>query len=157
MVCQRSQSCCKPNQKSADIPNTRDSRKAVSGVTERRPLMISLRRGYETPRRRASSACVNSRGLTNSSKSISPGWVGGRFRGSRRPTTSLVVICDFDFVGMAFLPCKTNSVLLINPDTVLILSIAFKALQTVSWRYLEFTNFLNPIDLIQLSPRNRPN
>jgi len=46
MACQRSQSCCKPNQKSADIPNTRDSRNAVSGVTERRPLMISLRRGY---------------------------------------------------------------------------------------------------------------
>ena len=103
MACQRSQSCCKPNQKSADIPNTRDSRNAVSGVTERRPMMISLRRGYETPKRRASSVCVSSRGLTNSSKSISPGWVGGRFRGSHRPTTLSVVVCDFDLVGMAFL------------------------------------------------------
>jgi hypothetical protein len=148
MACQRSQSCCKPNQKSADIPNTRDSLKAVSGVTERLPLIISLSRGYETPRRRANSACVRSSGLTNSSKSISPGWVGGRFRGSRRLTTSLVVICDFDLVGMAFLPCKTNSVLLINPDTVLIFSVAFKALQMVSWRHLEFTELSNPVYLI---------
>ena len=135
MVCQRSQSCCKPNQKSADIPNTRDKRKAVFVVTERLPLIISLRRGYETPRRRASAVWVILRGLTNSSKSISPGWVGGRFRGSRRPTTSLVIVCDFDLIGIAFLPCKTNSVLLINSDTVLILPITFQALKAVPWRH----------------------
>jgi hypothetical protein len=43
MACQRSQSCCNPNQKSADIPNTRDNRKAVSGVIERFLLIISFR------------------------------------------------------------------------------------------------------------------
>ncbi len=69
----RSQSCCKPNQKSADIPITRDNLNAVSGVTRRRPLMISLRRGYEIPNRRATSVWVSLRGLINSSKSISPG------------------------------------------------------------------------------------
>jgi len=137
MMCQISQSCCKPIQNSVDIPNTRDRRKAVSGVTERRPLMISLRRGCgQTPNRRASSVCVSSRGLTNSSKSISPGWVGGRFRGSRQPRTLSVVVCDFDFVGMVFLPCKTNSVLLINSDAALIFSIhgtKFKFFKCLSW------------------------
>ena len=53
----------------------------------------------------------------------SPGCVGGRFLGSRRPATRLVVIPDFDFEGMAFLPLKANPVLLIDPDAVLILSI----------------------------------
>ncbi len=73
MAFHRSQSCCKPNQKSADIPITRDNLNAVSGVTRRRPLMISLRRGYEIPNRRATSVWVSLRGLINSSKSISPG------------------------------------------------------------------------------------
>jgi len=118
MACQRSQSCCKPNQKFADIPNTRDNRKAVSGVTERRPLMISLRRGYETPRRRASSACVSSRGLTNSSKSISPGWVGGRFRGSRRATGQ--IDCGQHFLAARDAePSKMSSVPVVLKDCIM--------------------------------------
>ncbi len=100
IACQRSQSCCKPSQNSADIPSTRERRKAVSGVTERFPFTISFKRGYETPSRRANSACVNPRGTTNSSNSISPGCVGGRLRGSRRPLRPLVVVCNLDFVGI---------------------------------------------------------
>ena len=45
MACQRSQSCWSPSQKSAGIPRTRARRKAVSGVTARRPRTISFSRG----------------------------------------------------------------------------------------------------------------
>lgn len=133
IACQRSQSCCKPSQKSADIPRTRDSRNAVSGVTDRLPLIISFNRGYDTPNRRASSTCVRSSGLTNSSRSISPGWVGGRFFGSRRPTS--VIVCDCDFVCMAFLPCETDSILLIDADTVFILRFTFQEFEMIPRRH----------------------
>lgn len=106
IACHRSQSCCRPSQKSADIPNTRDSLSAVSGVTDLRPLIISFKRGYETPSLWASSVWVMLRGLINSSKSISPGCVGGRFVGSFLDIL-LVVVCNFDIIYMSFLPNKT--------------------------------------------------
>lgn len=43
-----------------------------------------------------------------------------------------MVIGNFDFVGMAFLPNKADPVLLIDPDTVLIRPITLQALQTVT-------------------------
>ncbi len=36
-----------------------------------------------------------------------------------------VVVNDFDFVGMAFLPNKANSVLLVDSDAKLIFSVTF--------------------------------
>lgn len=156
MACQRSQSCCRPSQKSALIPRTRDRRNAVSGVTERLPLIISFSRGYDTPRRRASSACVRPSGLTNSSRSISPGCVGGRFRGSRRPTALSVVVCDFDFAGMTILPDKTNAVLLIDANTVLALPVSQQRLQAVAGGYFKFTELPHPVYLIQFSTGNWP-
>ena len=45
--------------------------------------------------------------------------VGGRSFGRRRLASRLVVIGDFDFVGMAFLPFETDPVLLVDPDAVL--------------------------------------
>ncbi len=77
MACQRSQSCCNPSQKSALIPVTRAKRSAVSGVTARLPRMISFKRGNDTPRRTAKDDCDRPKGLRNSSRSISPGCVGG--------------------------------------------------------------------------------
>jgi hypothetical protein len=38
---------------------------------------------------------------------------------------------------MTFLPYKTDAVLLINPNTILVLSIALKAFESVSWRNLQ--------------------
>ena len=64
-------------------------------------------------------------GFKNSSKSISPGWVGGRFLGSFRAILLFVVVCNFDLISVTFLPNKTNTVLLIYPDAELIFSIAF--------------------------------
>lgn len=70
MARQRSQSSCNPSQKSADMPTTRASLRAVSGVNDRFPRIISLSRGNETPSRTANSDCVIPRGLMNSSSNI---------------------------------------------------------------------------------------
>ena len=58
---------------------------------------------------------------------------------------------------MAFLPYKTNSILLINADTVLILPVAFQAFQSISGRHFKFIDHPNSVDLIQFPTRNRPN
>ena len=60
-----------------------------------------------------------------------------------------MVIGDFDFVGMAFLPNKTDPVLLIDADAVLICSITFQVFQVVVWRHSEFRDVADSVDLIQ--------
>ena len=141
IACHRSQSLCSPSQKSAGIPSTRASLSAVSGVTDRRPLMTSLRRGKDTPRRSAKAVWVIPRGSMNSARSISPGCVGGRSVGSRRS----VVIDDFDFVGISILPSKTNSVLFVDSYAVLPRSIAPKSLETIpGWILMPRLNEKHP-------------
>src|SRR6266566_5274300 len=131
-TCQRSQSNCKPSQKSALIPVTWAKRSAVSGVTPRFWRIISFSRGKETPRRIAKADCDIPNGLRNSSKSISPGCTGGIAVGKRRrtsgrtPAERLVVVRDFDFVGIASLPAETDPVLFIDADTVLTSPISLK-------------------------------
>jgi hypothetical protein len=60
-----------------------------------------------------------------------------------------MVIGDFDFVGMAFLPNKTDPVLSVDPDAVLIRSITFQTLQAVAWRHIEIHDVAYSVDLIQ--------
>jgi len=156
MACHRSQSCCRPSQKSAGIPRTRSNRRAVSGVTERRPLTISFNRGYETPNRIANALWDNPSGFRNSSSSISPGCVGGRFLGSLRRTFRLMVVRDFDFVGMAFLPLETDPKFLIDSDAELMFSISTQAFQMIPWWDREFSYLADTVDLVKLSPGNRP-
>ena len=88
---------------------------------------------------------------------MTPGCVGGRFPGSRLPALISVIICDFDFIGMAFLPYKTNTILLVDSDAVLIFSVAFQRLKSVAWRDVELNHISNPVNLIQLSLSHRPN
>lgn len=54
------------------------------------------------------------------------------------------------------LPAETHPVLIIDPDAVLSLPITSQALQAVAGWYREFPNIPHPVDLRQLSPRNRP-
>ncbi len=124
-ACHKSQSCCKPSQKSALIPVTCASRRAVSGVTPRFPRTTSFSLGNETPSRIAKLDWEIPSGFRNSSRSISPGCVGGNSRGSRRPTrwrgffAFLMVVNDFDLVGITVLPAEAYSVLIVYPDAVL--------------------------------------
>src|SRR5208337_2989773 len=132
MALHRSQSSCNPSQNSADMPRTRPSRSAVSGVTPLLLLIISFNLGNDTPSLEAKTTWLMAKGLRNSSSNISPGCVGGRFLGSRPlaavlPTfasledciPALVVVADFDIVRIIVLPAETYPVLLIYPDAQL--------------------------------------
>jgi hypothetical protein len=56
-----------------------------------------------------------------------------------------VVVCDLDFVGITALPTETNSVLLVDTNTVLPRAIASEALQTVARRSLQFLECPDPV------------
>jgi len=140
----RSQSSCSPSQNSADIPRTLASLSAVSGVTPRLPLIISLRRGKETRSLSAKSDWVIAIGFRNSSSSISPGWVGARFRGNlvfivddtetrraERPL-ELVVVRNFDLICIPVLPTETDSIPLVDANTCQSFPITLQHLQPVA-------------------------
>ncbi len=161
-ACHRSQSCCNPSQKSALIPVTRANRSAVSGVTARLPRMISLRRGNDTPNRTANADCEMPSGSRNSSRSISPGCVGGRWVGSFRTTSRFVcrvgsvVVCNFDIVGMAILPTKAHPILLVDPDAMLTGPIPGKPLKMVAWWQGELAEISHAIELSELTSCHAP-
>jgi hypothetical protein len=67
-----------------------------------------------------------------------------------------VVIDDFDFVGMAFLPFETDPVLLVDPDAVLPFPFTMKAFQTISRRDGKFVQFSDTIYLVQLALSDCP-
>jgi hypothetical protein len=69
----------------------------------------------------------------------------------------LVIIGDFDFVGISVLPPETDSVLIVDPDAVLSGPVASETLQAVSGRYLELPEVANPVQLRQLAIDHRPN
>jgi hypothetical protein len=48
------------------------------------------------------------------------------------PADRLVVVPDFDFVGIAPLPAKTDSILFIDADTVLTAPISLETLQSIA-------------------------
>jgi hypothetical protein len=118
------------------MPRTRSSRRAVSGETARLPWMTSFSRGNDTPIRLAKSICLMPSGRMNSCRSISPGWVGGLLRGSRTVrilpegrSRRLVVVGDFDPVGISSLPTEAHPALGVDPNTVLSGSISAESLQ----------------------------
>ncbi len=76
----------------------------------------------------------------------------GRFLGSLRS----VAVCDFNFIGMTFLPCETDSVRPVNPDAALIFPVKFQLLRTVSRRFPEFRHIPDAVDLIQFPACNGP-
>lgn len=67
-----------------------------------------------------------------------------------------MVIDDFDLIGMASLPSKTDSELLVYPNAVLIFPVTAKAFQAIPRRDGKFTDFSNTIDLVELALSDRP-
>lgn len=49
---------------------------------------------------------------------------------------ALVIVRDFDLIGISLPPSKTDTKLIIDPDTMLTLSTSFQRLQTVARRNL---------------------
>jgi len=69
----RSCSDCKPIQNAAEVPKNFAKRKAVSALSPRLHLVISVRREAGMPVERDTNARLKPIGLMNSSKRISPG------------------------------------------------------------------------------------
>lgn len=67
-----------------------------------------------------------------------------------------MIVCDFNFISMTFLPCETDPVLPVNPDAVLIFPVRFQLLQTVSRRFPEFRHIPDTVNLIQFPACNGP-
>jgi hypothetical protein len=104
--------------------------------------MISFKRGKEIPSRTAKADWLIPSGLRNSSRSISPGCVGGRRVGSRRRTMAglggarraLVVVRDLDFVCIARLPTEAHAIAIVDPDAVVPRAIPAEPFQPVARR-----------------------
>jgi predicted phosphoribosyltransferase len=65
-----------------------------------------------------------------------------------------VVVRDFDIVGIAILPVKADTILLIDADTVLAGPFPFESFEAVAWGYGQFAQVTNPIHLVELPARN---
>ena len=86
--------------------------------------------------------------------------------GSRRAVTGcdfllrrepeLVIVRDFDFVCIALLPTKANTILVVDSNAVLTSAAPTKPLKTVAGRYRKFHKVTNPIELVELAASNRP-
>src|SRR5690606_10442288 len=98
----------------------------------------------------------------NSSRSISPGDVGGRSVGSRRAgggglECPLVIVRDLDLVGMAVvLPPEADAVLVGDADAVLPGPVAAESLEPVSWRNAQRVQRPDAVQLLELAPGHRP-
>ena len=147
---------------SGEVPNTRASLSAVSGVTDRFPRTTSFRRGNETPSRTAKADWLIPSGLRNSSSSIAPGWVGTRALGNHSeaalvPTPwRLVVVGDFDFLCTMVLPTKTNAVLLVDPNAVLPGTISLQQFKSIARRNRQIGQPTSTVELIELAVHGRP-
>ena len=107
-------------------------------------------------------------GLRNSSNSISPGWVGGRFSGSLplvkdespafpvAPLLRLVVVRDLNFVCISVLPVEADAILFVDPYAVLTSPVTPQRLQFVPRRYGQVSDDRNPIELVQLPLSHSP-
>src|SRR5436305_5732348 len=88
---------------------------------------ISLIRRGGTRTSFASLYCEIPIGFRNSSERTSPGCTGGSFE-------DLVVVDNFDLIGMARLPFETNAPLHVDRNTPLTCAIALQLLQPIARR-----------------------
>jgi hypothetical protein len=68
----------------------------------------------------------------------------------------LVVVRDFDFVGIAILPLETNPILLVDANAVLPAPATNEALQAVARRDRPLAKLPNAVELGQLASMHRP-
>ena len=69
----------------------------------------------------------------------------------------LVVVGDFDLVGISRLPAKTDTELIVDADTVLTLPVTPQPFQPIPRWDLEFANLSHPVQLVQFASRHGPN
>jgi len=70
--------------------------------------------------------------------------------------SGLVVIDNFDLVGMAVLPFETNTVALVYADAILISPVAAKTFQTIPWRDCKLSELPDTVYLVELALNDPP-
>jgi len=100
-------------------------------------------------------------GLTNSSSSISPGCVGGRSLGSRRPRRGSsgrrsAIVRDLDIEGIAILPVEAKPVVLVDPNARTPRAVALRTLASIPWGDSEVAQVARPVQSVELAPRDPP-
>ena len=80
--------------------------------------------------------------------------------GKRRATSPdagrLVVVRDFDLVGIATLPSEADAVLIVDADAVLPAAVATQALQAVPGRDRQIADTLHTVELVELALGDSP-
>jgi hypothetical protein len=63
-----------------------------------------------------------------------------------------MVVCYFYVIGVTVFPVKADSPLIVDPDTVLTLAVAFKAFEPVARRDSEILKMPGPVKVQKLTP-----
>ncbi len=66
---------------------------------------------------------------------------------------SVVLVHDFHVFGTPVRPDETNSVLVVDPNAVLTISVAPQSLQAIAWRHPKILQPLYRFQDLQLAPR----
>jgi hypothetical protein len=67
-----------------------------------------------------------------------------------------VIIRDLNLVDISCLPSETDPILIVDPDTVLSVSVCPQPFKTVSWRNSELNEIFHSIDLIEFPSGHLP-
>ena len=76
--------------------------------------------------------------------------------GLPRRGRELVVVSDFDFVCMAILPAKTNTILFVDPNTMLTYAVTSEPLKPIARRNSQLREVAHSIELVKLATRSLP-
>jgi hypothetical protein len=66
----------------------------------------------------------------------------------------LVIVHDLNFVSISLAPNETKTPLVVNPDTVLSLSVPMQYFQAISGRRCQIAQFRRAVQLPKLAPRD---
>jgi hypothetical protein len=67
-----------------------------------------------------------------------------------------VIVCDFNFIGIAVLPAKAYTILLVDPNAVLASAIPSQSFKSVPGRDRKLGDITNTVELVKLAADNRP-
>ena len=103
-------------------------------------------RGAGTCNAIAKACGVSPKGMRNSSRRISPGWIGRiPFTMGIMGLSKSMVINDFNLEGIAIFEVKADPPLIIDAYAVTASTIALQPLQTVIWRNSEIVDPRGPV------------
>lgn len=148
------------NQNSGLLPNNRESRNAISGLTARRSRSNSFTVWRDTRRDLANPDTVKPYSGRKSPRNILPGCVGRTFRsrvlGMLIVHLSSMVIGYFYVVGVARFKSKAYSPLVVDGNRILPGPLALQFVQSIARRRLQIVHARREIKIFQLAQRPLP-